>query len=746
MRQPSLFDKPADPDPGPDPGSEPEVPVKESHCCGGARVAFTAPAGSWVCPMHPKVIESGPGACPDCGMDLEPASPLPDEATERQQRKEWHGILRRLGLCVLLTLPLLILNMGVMIGLLPSSWALPPWVQWLVATPVVLWGGQPFWVRGIDSIRNRKANMFTLILLGTGASYLYSFVALFAGRDALGAPLPIFFESAAVIVTLVWLGQALEFRSRARTGDAIRALLSRVPDRVFRVGEQDTVEEIDVGRVVVGDRLRIRAGDRVATDGVVVDGKSHVDESMVTGEPMPVWKESGATLTGGTLNGEGLLLMEATRVGADTLLSRIASLVAEAQRSQAPVQRLADRVAAWFVPGVLGVALLTAIYWGFVATGGSLGFALQTAVAVMVVACPCAIGLATPMAIMVGMGRGGREGVLLRSADALQKLSVVDTVVFDKTGTLTAGRPTVNGVSISAEGLKDFDELDLLRRVASVERYSGHPLAAAIVREAEERGLSMMSVSGLTEEPGRGIVGSVEGRRFRIGQSRWLEEHGVDTTALGETADVLRQQGQTTTLVAVDDRVVGLISLDDPIRESSAEALGELRRLGLKLLMLTGDDRVTAERVGARLGLDWIEAEVLPERKHQVVARLQDQGHAVAMAGDGINDAAALARADVGIALGTGSDAAIESAAVTLVHGDLRGILRARRLSTAVMGSIRQNLFLAFIYNVVAIPIAAGVLYPSLGLLVSPMIAAAAMSLSSVSVIANALRLQRQRL
>jgi Cu+-exporting ATPase len=618
------------------------------------------------------------------------------------------------------------------------------WLQLALATPAVLWGGAPFFRRGWDSLRNRRLNMFTLIALGTGVAYVYSFVAallpgLFpASFRTPDGGVPLYFEAASVVVALVLLGQVLELRARAQTGGAIRALLDLAPKSARLVKDDGREEDIPLEAVVPGMRLRVRPGEKVPVDGVVVEGHSAVDESMLTGEPLPVEKRPGDAVTGATLNTTGGFVMRAERVGSDTLLARIVAMVGAAQRSRAPIQRLADTVSAWFVPAVILVAASTFVAWSLWGPPPAMGFALVNAIAVLIIACPCALGLATPMSIMVGTGRGARAGVLVRDAEALELMEKVDTLVVDKTGTLTEGKPRLT----AAGTIGDIDESELLRLAASLERASEHPLAAAIVAGAEARGLALAAPSEFHGEPGMGAFGVVDGRRVAVGNSALLSSLGIDPGGLPERADALRHDGQGAMLVAIDGNPAGFLAVADPVKPNAAEALAALRNTGIRIVMLTGDSRVTAEAVARRLGIDEVVAEVLPDEKAAAVKQLQDQGHFVAMAGDGINDAPALAQAQVGIAMGTGADVAMESAAVTLVKGDLTGIVRARRLSHATMRNIRQNLFFAFVFNALAVPIAAGVLYPFTGLLLNPMIASAAMSLSSVTVITNALRLR----
>nr|WP_291984562.1 copper-translocating P-type ATPase [Luteitalea sp.] len=678
-------------------------------------------------------------------MALEPRTATLDEASP-----ELDDMTRRFRWSVVLTLPILAFMVSEFLPGQPLQRALPPavmtWSQFLISTPVVLWGGWPFFVRGWASVVNRHLNMFTLIALGVGAAYAFSVVAtvapgLFPAAFRMhGDQIGVYFEPAAVIVVLVLLGQVLELRARSRTSSAIRTLLGLTPTTARRIDEAGVETDVPLEQVRVGDRLRVRPGERVPVDGVVLDGSTAVDESMVSGEPIPVEKTASSTLTGGTVNGTGSVVMEAQRVGSDTLLARIVRLVSEAQRSRAPIQRLADTVSGWFVPLVILVAVLTFAIWAIWGPDPRLAHALVNAVAVLIIACPCALGLATPMSIMVGTGRGAELGVLVRNAEALEVLEQVDTLVVDKTGTLTEGKPTLTTVV----PLAGIDEAQLLRLVASLERVSEHPLASAIIRGSEERGLTTTAASDFQSVTGKGVVGTVDGHAVAIGTAALLVDLGATTETLAGRADELRRNGETVMFVAVDGAAAGLIGVADRIKATTPEAIRALRAEGLRIVMLTGDSRVTAEAVARTVGIDEVEAEVLPEQKAAVVTRLQAQGRRVAMAGDGINDAPALAQADVGIAMGTGTDVAMESAGVTLVQGDLRGLVRARRLSRATMRNIRQNLFFAFAYNALGVPVAAGLLYPTFGWLLSPMIASAAMTFSSVSVIANALRLRRQ--
>ncbi|ATB32345.1 heavy metal translocating P-type ATPase [Melittangium boletus] len=705
------------------------------------------PGTRWSCPMDPEVLQDHPGACPRCGMALEPLTVLPEEQPDPEQL----SMTRRFWAGVVLTLPLLFLGMSDLIPGQPVQRAVEPrvlaWMQFVLATPVVLWGGAPFFARGWASVRNRHLNMFTLIALGTGAAYLFSLFATVAPEllphafIGHGGAAPVYYEAAATLITLVLLGQVLELRARRATSGALRALLSLAPAVARRIREDGREEDVPLEQVEVGDSLRVRPGEKVPVDGVVVEGEGAVDESMVTGESMPVEKAPGAGVTGGTLNGTGSLVMRAERVGRDTLLARIVQRVAEAQRSRAPIQKQVDQVAAVFVPTVIAASVVTFLVWAFVGPEPRLAYALVNAVAVLIIACPCALGLATPMSVVVGMGKGAGLGVLIRDAEALELLEKVDTLVVDKTGTLTEGKPRL--VSVVAEGM---DEARLLLLAASLERGSEHPLAAAVVSGAEARGVVPTAARDFRSVTGKGVTGRIGGSEVALGNVALLESLGMDVGGLRPRAEALRREGQTVMYVAVDGRPAGLLGVEDPIKASTAEALASLRHEGVRVVMLTGDSRTTAEAVARRLGLDAVVAEVLPEGKGDVVRRLRAEGHTVAMAGDGVNDAPALALADVGIAMGTGTDIAMESASVTLVKGDLRGISRARTLSRATLRNIRQNLFFAFIYNALGVPVAAGVLYLFLGLLLSPMLAAAAMSLSSVSVIGNALRLRKLRL
>jgi Cu+-exporting ATPase len=716
------------------------------HYLEGKPTVEEAPPGTlYTCPMDPEVVQEGPGSCPICGMALEPMS----VTAEEEASPELRDMSRRFWISLALTLPVFGIAMSEMLPGEPLESAVSArWLaalQLLLSTPVVLWGGWPFFARGFASLVSRHLNMFTLIAIGAGAAYVYRALAALAPGifpDSFRGPageVAVYFEAAAVIVTLVLLGQVLELRARSQTGAAIRALLGLAPKTARRLRDDGSEEDVPLESVQPGDRLRVRPGEKLPVDGVVLEGASSVDESMLTGEPIPVEKASGDRVTGATLNGTGALVIEAERVGADTLLARIVQMVAEAQRSRAPIQRLADRVAGFFVPAVIGIAALAFVLWAALGPEPRLAHALINAVAVLIIACPCALGLATPMSIMVAAGRGATDGVLFRNAEAIEVLRSVDTLVVDKTGTLTEGRPELVSV-VAAEG---FDEATLLRLAASLERASEHPLAAALVAGAQARGQTLVEAESFESRTGMGVAGRVEGRSVALGNSRLLDAIGVDTGALAEAAGAMGAEAQTAMFVAVDGKLAGLLGVADPIKPSTPEAIRSLRAEHLHIVMLTGDSRATAEAVAGRLGLDEVIAEVLPDQKLEVVKRLQAEGRMVAMAGDGINDAPALAQAEVGIAMGTGADVAMESAGVTLVKGDLRGIARAARLSHAAMRNIKQNLFFAFVYNALGVPLAAGALYPAFGLLLSPMIAAAAMSFSSVSVIGNALRLRR---
>ena len=700
----------------------------------------------YTCPMHPEVRQVGPGSCPICGMALEPLAVTADSGPNH----ELADMTKRFWIGLVLALPVVALEMGAHLTDLHHiiSAQLSTWLQFALATPVVLWAGWPFFVRGWQSLRTLKLNMFTLIAMGTGVAWIYSVVAtiapnLFADafRSAEGA-VAVYFEAAAVITVLVLLGQVLELRAREQTSGAIKALLKLAPKVARKVLADGSEEEIDLDHVQIQDRLRVRPGDKVPVDGKVVEGRSAVDESMVTGESMPVTKEVGSTVIGGTINQSGSLVIIAEKVGSETMLARIVQMVADAQRSRAPIQRMADQVSAWFVPLVIFVAAAAFTAWMLFGPEPRFTFGLVAAVAVLIIACPCALGLATPMSIMVGVGKGAQHGVLIKNAEALERMEKIDTLVVDKTGTLTEGKPSVTSI-IAAQG---HTENDLLRLAAGVERASEHPLALAIVAAAEKRGITIPAVADFDSPTGKGAVGVVDSRRIVIGQDAFLTSLGIDVAGLRARADELRADGATAVYVGVDGQAAGILAIADPIKATTAEALEALKQEGVHVVMLTGDHRTTAEAVARRLGITEVEAQVLPDQKSTIVQRLKAQGRTVAMAGDGVNDAPALAAADVGIAMGTGTDVAMESAGVTLVKGDLTGIVRARRLSQATMRNIRQNLFFAFFYNAAGVPIAAGALYPMFGLLLSPIIAAAAMALSSVSVIANSLRLRMVKL
>ena len=710
------------------------------------RPAEMAPAGTiFTCPMHPEIEQVGPGTCPKCGMALEPK----EVAADAGPNHELADMTRRLWIGGLATVPVFVLAMGEhLFGWHPMSSALSNGIQLVLATFVVLWAGAPFFVRGWQSIVSGHLNMFTLIAIGSGAAWLFSVVASLApgpfpaGFRSHDGTVGVYFEAAAVIVVLVLLGQVLELRARESTSGAIRGLLDLAPKTARRIDADGSEQEVEVAAIAVGDRLRVRPGEKLPVDGVVVRGRSSVDESMVTGEAMPAAKDEGARVTGGTVNGTGSLVVEAQRIGRDTMLAQIVALVAASQRSRAPIQRLADRVAGWFVPAVLAAAALAFAAWALVGPEPRLAHALIAAVSVLIIACPCALGLATPMSVVVGVGRGARAGVLIRDAEALERLGQVDTLVIDKTGTLTEGRPRVTAIRT----LDGFDEAAVLRAAASLEAASEHPLAQAIVAAARDRKLILADPNAFDAPTGKGVMGTLESRPVIVGTASFLAEQGIDATPLVAVADDLRREGATVVFLGVDRQLAGAIGIADPIRSASAAVIGALQREGLRVIMLTGDNRTTAEVVAKSLGVDSFEAEVLPDGKAQVIETLSRSGRVVAMAGDGINDAPALAAAAVGIAMGTGTDIAMESAGVTLLGGDLRGLIRARRLSRATMANIRQNLAFAFLYNAIGVPVAAGALYPVFGITLSPMLAALAMALSSVSVIGNALRLKLVRI
>jgi Cu+-exporting ATPase len=712
-----------------------------------AKAPEPVPEGTiYTCPMHPQIRQVGPGSCPICGMALEPEL----VSAETGRNPELVDMSRRFWIGLVLTLPVVVLEMGghlldlhMLVGQTQSNW-----LQFLLATPVVLWGGWPFFVRGWHSVITRNLNMFTLIAMGTGVAWLYSVAAVvvpdlfppaFRGT---GGAVAVYFEAAAVITVLVLLGQVLELRAREQTSGAIRALLDLAPKTARRVSADGAEEDVPLDMIAVGDRLRVRPGEKVPVDGDVIEGRSSIDESMVTGESMPVTKDTGSKVIAGTLNTTGGFIMRAEKVGRDTMLSQIVAMVAAAQRSRAPIARLADQVSAWFVPAVIVVALAAFAAWAAFGPEPRYAFGLVAAVTVLIIACPCALGLATPMSIMVGVGRGAQAGVLIKNAEALERMEKIDTLVIDKTGTLTEGKPKV----VSIAPATGFNENEALRLAASVEKASEHPLALAIVAAAAERRVSLSEVTEFDSPTGKGVVGIVDGRRVALGNANFLRELGIDTTGLEQQAERLRGDGATAIFLGVDGKVAAVIAIADPIKSTTADALAALGQENVRVVMLTGDNRTTAAAVARRLGIAEVEAEVLPEQKSAVVEKLHSGGRFVAMAGDGVNDAPALAAAEVGIAMGTGTDVAIESAGITLLKGDLTGIVRARRLSEATMRNIRQNLFLAFVYNAAGIPIAAGVLYPAFGILLSPIIAAAAMALSSVSVIGNSLRLRHLRL
>ena len=704
------------------------------------------PGAVYTCPMHPEVRQIGPGACPKCGMALEPE----DATAEVGPNPEIADFTRRLWLAAVLTLPLFVMEMGShLLGLrlpIPHGWS--GWIQFALATPVVLWAGWPFIERGWASVRTWNLNMFTLIGLGTITAWAFSAVAVIAPglipdafRSEHGEP-PLYFEAAAVIVTLVLVGQLLELRARERTSGAIRALLDLTPKQALRVRADGTDEEIPVEQIAVGDRLRVRPGEKIPVDGLLIEGRAAVDEALVTGESMPVTKQTGDGVVAGSLNTTGSFVMRADKVGADTLLAQIVQLVASAQRSRAPIQRLADRVAGWFVPAVVAAAAVAFAVWALIGPEPRLAYAFVAAVSVLIIACPCALGMATPISIMVGVGRGAQAGVLIRDAEALERFGKVDTLVVDKTGTLTEGRPALTAI----RAVEGFADDDLLRLAAGLERSSEHPLARALVQAAEARGLVLSTAEAFDSPVGRGVVGTIEGRRVLIGSSGYLKDNAIDAAPLAQAADASRREGATVIFMAVDGALAGAFAIADPIKPTTRAAIDALHAQGLKLVMLTGDNATTARAVAAQLGIDAVEADVSPADKAAVVERLRAGGRVVAMAGDGVNDAPALAAADVGVAMGAGADVAIESAGVTLLSGDLNGIVRALKLSKATVRNIRQNLWFAFGYNALGVPLAAGVLYPAFGLVLSPMIAALAMSLSSVSVISNALRLKSLRL
>jgi len=725
---------------------DPDRYVKATSSPAKAPAPQSTPGAIYTCPMHPEVRRVGPGNCPICGMALEPL-----DATAGEDDSELRDMTRRFWTSVALTAPLLVIMMSELVPGLDlyrrigtTSFS---WLQAILATPVVLWGGWPFLERAWASFKTWRLNMFSLIGLGVAAAFLFSIVALlFPGSlpDAfkVDGMTPLYFEPAAVIVTLVLMGQVLELRARSRTNSAIKALLELAPSTATRVRADGSDEEVGLGQIHLGDCLRVKPGAKVPVDGEVLEGHSNIDESMITGEPVPAAKQPASRVVAGTVNQTGSFVMRADKIGSDTLLARIIQMVNDAARSRAPIQRLADRVSAWFVPAVIVIAAIAFAVWALVGPAPALANALVAAVSVLIIACPCALGLATPISIMVGVGRGAREGILIKDAEGLERMEKVDTLVVDKTGTLTEGRPRLQGV-IAASG---FTAADVLKFAASLEKMSEHPLAAAIVEYAAERKVSVEAVSNFESFPGKGVRGEIAARHVVLGNARLMREAGIDFTPLEPQAQAIRDEGQTVMLIGVDGRAAGIVGVADPIKPSTTEAIAQLRSAGIRIVVLTGDNTGTATAVARQLGLDEVEAEILPEDKYRKVQALQQQGHVVAMAGDGVNDAPALAQADVGIAMGTGTDVAMHSARIVLVKGDLRGIVKARVLSRRTMRNIRQNLFFAFVYNFIGVPIAAGVLYPWFGLLLSPMIASAAMSLSSVSVIANALRLRRAEL
>jgi len=731
---------------------KPEQDLKEHACCDhrhaekprddSQTVGTTA---IYTCPMHPEVRQNGPGNCPICGMALEPETMTGEEG----ENPELTDMRKRFWIGLVLTLPVFTLEMGSHLFNLHQyiDGTLSNWIQFVLATPVVLWAGKPFFERGWASLKSRNLNMFTLIAMGTGVAWLYSIVAtlapgIFPEAFRQDGVVAVYFEASAVITVLVLLGQVLELKAREQTGGAIRALLDLAPKTARRIRENGDDEDVPLDQIQVGDLLRVRPGEKVPLDGIVTEGRSAVDESMVTGESMPVKKEQGSKVIGGTMNQTGSFIMKAEHVGKDTMLAQIVHMVAEAQRSRAPIQRLADVVAAWFVPAVILVAVLAFLIWSLYGPSPAFSYALIAAVSVLIIACPCALGLATPMSIMVGVGKGAQAGVLIKNAEALERMEKVDTLVIDKTGTLTEGKPTVTKIVPAAGSSAD----DLLVLAASLEQGSEHPLAHAIVMAARDKGLGLAETHDFDSQSGKGVTGKIKGQHVALGNAMLMEELAVDVASMSNQANELRSDGATVIFIAVDDRLAGLLAIADPIKETTPEAISQLQKQGIHIVMLTGDNRRTAEAVARTLGIEAVEAEILPEDKGKIVKKLRNAGRIVAMAGDGTNDAPALAAADVGIAMGTGTDVAMESAGITLLKGDLLGIVRARRLSVATMRNIRQNLFFAFIYNAAGVPIAAGMLFPFFGVLLSPIIAAAAMSLSSVSVIGNALRLRLMRL
>ncbi len=701
----------------------------------------------YTCPMHPEVQHDGPGSCPKCGMALEPV----EISLEEEENPELIDMTRRFWVSVFLSVPLLLITMGSMFTeIFGSLGANQKWIELVLATPVVLWGGAPFFVRGWQSIVNRSLNMFTLIAIGTGVAYLFSLVAsIFPGifpetfRDVHGN-VAVYYEAAATIITLVLLGQVLELKARSRTGSAIKALLGLAPKIAHRIDSEGNESDLPLEQIILGDSLRVRPGEKIPVDGIIIEGESNIDESMISGEPIPVAKSSGDQVTGATVNGNGSFIFKAERVGKDTLLAQIVNMVSDAQRSRAPIQGLADMVAGYFVPAVVLISIITFVVWAIFGPDPAMAYAFVNAVAVLIIACPCALGLATPMSIMVGTGRGATVGVLIKNAEVLETMEKVDTLVVDKTGTLTEGKPKL----VTIKTLSTESEYDLVQLAASIERSSEHPLGSAIVSAAKDGGLELQKVEQFLATTGMGVGGSIGGRNVQVGNQKLMEKAGLwdESSDTGAQADLLREEGQTVMFISVDDKISGLLGVTDPIKKNTMEAVEALKKEGLEIVMLTGDNETTANVVARKLGIEKVEANVLPHQKRDVVEKLQKAGRQVAMAGDGINDAPALAQADVGIAMGTGTDVAIESAGLTLLKGDLIGIVRARKLSRATMRNIRQNLFWAFGYNTLGVPIAAGVLFPVFGVLLSPILAAAAMSLSSVSVIANSLRLHRVKL
>lgn len=727
--------------------------MKEKHSCGAHMGQEKKPQPSsheaaaadaiYTCPMHPEIRQKGPGNCPICGMALEPVA----GSGEESENPELTDFRRRFWVGLVLSLPLLVLEMGAhLFDLHLIGKSLSNWIQFGFATPVVLWAGWPFFERGWNSIKARSLNMFTLVSMGTGVAWVYSVIAtampgIFPEGFRHDGAVPVYFEASAVIIVLVLLGQVLELKARERTGGAIKALLGLAPKTAKRI-QGDKEEEIAIEAIALGDLLRIRPGEKVPVDGVVVEGHSHVDESMVTGEPMPIEKAEGAKVIGGTVNGNGSLIIKAEKIGADTMLAQIVQMVADAQRSQAPIQRVVDKVSAWFVPIVIAIAVIAFIAWTAFATAQGFSYGLIAAVSVLIIACPCALGLATPMSIMVGVGRCAKSGVLIKNAEALEIMEKVDTLVVDKTGTLTEGRPALTGV-VPAEG---FTEEEVLRLAASLEQGSEHPLAEAIVRGAENKKLKLVKAEHFEAVTGKGVKGRIDGKDVALGNSKLMDDLGLDSNAMKDKADHYRAEGGTAMFMSIDGKLAGIIAVADPIKETTPQAIKDLHAAGLKIVMLTGDNETTARSVAEKLGIDEVHADVLPQDKSRIVSELRDNGAIIAMAGDGVNDAPALASAHVGIAMGTGTDVAMESAGVTLLRGDLNGIATAINLSRATMQNIRQNLFFAFIYNAAGVPIAAGVLYPFFGILLSPIIAAASMSLSSVSVVTNALRLNIKKI